>query len=280
MKFNKEKVIFCIFLVYIIFGFKWNPNSPKRIKIYGMIEYKSGQYINVTETTVQEWMYFLTENNFDKKFYPDEEVIANLPFNELFFPTTATVLKKSNYHYPKFIFPVPEYYFENREKRREINSALELPIVGITKNQVEEYCIWKTKKMEKLYPNLFLLNKKIVIKLPEESLYRDLLQNGDSITWRKNGTFCASFNYKNWKCNSLKGVPLNNELLSSARFLPDENGLFDIRGNALEMLGDKEEAIGGSFEDYAQNVLKKRSIISSKGTEYLGFRCYGELIEN
>jgi len=148
-------------------------------------------------------------------------------------------------------------------------TILDLPITGISYEQAEAFCKWRTKTLG---------DNKIVFRLPTPEEWKYFAVNGLSETEKENGfrdslnnKKCAVFNY-NIPCNNGNDENQGN-LKGVAMYSPKTNGAYDVFGNVSEMTSLKGVAKGGNFTLHA-NQSHVDSIQSyTKPEIWLGFRC-------
>jgi formylglycine-generating enzyme required for sulfatase activity len=144
-------------------------------------------------------------------------------------------------------------------------SFIGLPITGITYEQAERFCAWRTKEIEK---------NKMVCRLPTPFEWEEIAKNGlvgTKITDTLTNSKCPTFNYK-IKCQCDKDSVFG-KLNAIAYWMPDKNGLFDLFGNVSEMTSEKGVSKGGNYGLYAEQCKYDLSQHYEKPEKWLGFRC-------
>jgi formylglycine-generating enzyme required for sulfatase activity len=150
---------------------------------------------------------------------------------------------------------------------------LRFPITGITYEQAEEFCKWRTK---------VLGNGKIEFRLPSESEWKNFAVIGLSPDEKKNGyrdsiysNGCPMYNYKySNPCERFlnAGLELPRQI-GVVRFMKDKNGAFDVFGNVSEMTNIKGIAKGGNYKTFANQSNVDSIQKYNKPEIWLGFRC-------
>ncbi len=144
---------------------------------------------------------------------------------------------------------------------------LNLPVTGLTYEQVNEFCKWRT---------LLDGNNTFVFRLPTPDEWKSFAIKGLSESERRNGfkdsmntKNCALYNYKiKCDCNDLaQGISV---ILA---YYPEKTGAYEFYGNVSEMTSIKGIAKGGNYGLYAAQCHPDSVQYYSKPEPWLGFRC-------
>ncbi|PKP11438.1 MAG: hypothetical protein CVU09_04000 [Bacteroidetes bacterium HGW-Bacteroidetes-4] len=248
--------------------------------LFSTIRISDDVYFDETEIDVASWLSFYTwtivHEGFGKaqKLMPDSNAIEPELWNYIKSKSTDFVSFEARYT------QLPVGYFcnectvdaelaERLPNFRNRCSILDFPITGISYEQAEAFCKWRTKTLG---------DNKIVFRLPTPEEWKYFAVNGLSESEKENGfrdslsnKNCALFNYN---IPSKNGNDENQgNLKGVAMYSPKTNGAYDVFGNVSEMTSLKGVAKGGNFTLYA-NQSHVDSIQSyTKPEIYLGFRC-------
>lgn len=232
------------------------------------------------EVTVNEWIEFIANNNFDTTLFPQKNGISRIIsviFEDLKKGSSPIYLsiredskreKKGLGNYR--IEPTRELIelFDNDTNY----CSLTIPITGITYEQALRYCSWKEAVINNAHTS------KVKIGLPTIENYKRVIANLDSINEKE----CALYNWMNCGCRVVpKSVKLSLQkayksqgkcLLQVDSYWPNELGLYNVQGNASEMTSSKGIAKGGSYRHYARQSFNDKIQEYSKPEAWLGFR--------
>jgi uncharacterized protein (TIGR02145 family) len=264
-----------IILVLILFQYSILYPSP-----IGMIKVNDSTYVDESEIDVGSWLSYyswtLDHEGYvsAQKVMPDSNAIDKALWK--FINTKTESLNNQFAHstgLPIGFFKTDCSDSKTYGKRlRSGNgncSLVELPITGISYEQVIKFCEWRTN---------ILGENKIVYKLPTPEEWKHIALIGLSELNKRNGYCdtlykgkCPSFNYK-IKCQCDKDSVLG-KLNGIAGWSPDKNGLYDLFGNVSEMTSLKNVAKGGNFNLYAKQCHFDSVQYYEKPMIWLGFRC-------
>jgi hypothetical protein len=251
-------------------------------KLLGAVEIDNFSSIDQTEVTVQEYVYFIINNNFDLSLFPKSKSIS--PSARLFFDDlrkqkdfifieleTHDPIKQVNYGVKGF--KVTKKY--NRFVALDTAQfSIALPIVGISFEQANRFCKWRE--------GLVNLKKvtKVSISLPPVEVYKNLIENIDSVRYtklRRDSCLRYQFNFRHKECvTSKKHAHLKQQgkgLVRVDTYSPSRLKLYCVQGNAAEMTSIKGIAVGGSFHHFANESSNKQVQPYEKEEGWLGFRC-------
>lgn len=266
-------------------------------------EVDENTFIDNTEVTVGHWIVMMTDlyHNDDMGFtYLDQ-----MPIEEETYPGTFELynvfvgaretpkFKKRSIDYnllfqKKYNFPDYEYIpkFSIAD-----HGYLGLPVTGISKQQADNYCLWRTKRLNELYPNKTHLVRLIQpLEFDQYSRLYNYLNDELRINNLKKESFDSeleidSFSIDdtyllNCKTNSTAesanfGFPKG--VIPVALFYPAFRRVYDWFGNVSEMTAVEGIAKGGSYMDYASDISKLKDIPYDGPEKWLGFRTILEI---
>ncbi len=185
-------------------------------------------------------------------------------------PDTLVWREKNAYNEP-FV----EYYYRHPAYR-------EYPVVGISYEQVVEFCKWRTESVKKF----LCLSKKYGIvdfeyRLPSKTEWEFLSFNGIGY-FSNNGINEKGFASSNhvWEPKDTseykKGkLSIDNADVTAPGYSYEKNlfGLFQMIGNVSEMVLEKGISKGGSWRHRIEECRVGKDIPYTKPTAWLGFRC-------
>jgi formylglycine-generating enzyme required for sulfatase activity len=252
--------------------------------IAGTVQIDSGTVMKQTEVTLQEWMGFIVNNNFDESLFPDKSAITpttQLLFDDLRKQMGAEYIKIVNHVNPRSM--MRQNYGEkgvevgrNFSKLADTDTSyfsLKIPVTGITYEQVQRFCKWKEDVLNEF--------KKIKVKvsLPSIEIYKRVITNIDSLAISKK---CYMLNCRTAKCKEegKNKKDKASKMMSSQGFalehvnsyFPTALGLYNLQGNAAEMTDTYGIAMGGSFRQTARESYNDRNQVYKKAEDWLGFR--------
>ncbi|MBC7872630.1 MAG: SUMF1/EgtB/PvdO family nonheme iron enzyme [Ferruginibacter sp.] len=168
------------------------------------------------------------------------------------------------------------------------------PVVNISQEGAIEYCRWLQQKLQKENPDYT-----IEVKLPAKNEWIWAAQGGRSqamFPWgnyylrNKKGEFLCNFKRVGDQAitrNRQTGKPevheqnivitggLNDRAFYTAAvksFYPNDFGLYNMCGNAAEMIAEKGTAMGGSWNDYGGDVQIRAEARYESPLPTVGFR--------
>lgn len=169
------------------------------------------------------------------------------------------------------------------------------PIVGVPYAGAKEFCNWLT---EKYNANPKRKWKKVIFRLPTEAEFIKAARGGLSeqiYPWGgpflRNSDGCPLCNYQiidesaiDYSDGELKyhcdphGY-MANYTAPALSYWPNDFGIYNISGNAAEMLQEEHVAMGGSWKSTGYNVRVTSKMHYEKPDAAVGFRVYMEIIE-
>lgn len=159
------------------------------------------------------------------------------------------------------------------------HSAFEdYPVVGITYEGAVAFCEWMTEKYNTKRDSIIKMHFRLPTK--EEWVYASKGGNeeakyagGFTDLWDDKGRYL--FNHKVGE-NNFAGDDYEYTspkiTRGNPKFPPNNYGLYQMAGNAAEMISEKGIAMGGSWKDYSDEMLIGKSQPYDAPHSWLGFR--------
>jgi hypothetical protein len=281
---SMQKVVLISAFIFFSLTDLFGQNNPT--KIYGTVPIDNLSSMDATEVTINEWVLFIINNNFNSDFFPNPSSISNS--TRLFF---EDLKKQKDFEYIKLITNdrlLRENYgrlgFYVTKKFNEMAAmdtnyfSINTPIVGVSFRQAQKFCEWRESVVNK-YKAI-----KIKVTLPSFDVYKIVNVNKDSLCKPElNCGACKGYqiNFFHQKCiptkSNKKGQHLlesqGQSLLRADSYWPSILGLYNIQGNAAEMTSIEGIAVGGSFRHFASQSYNHQTQTYKKEEDWLGFRC-------
>jgi len=165
------------------------------------------------------------------------------------------------------------------------------PVVNISYEGAVLYCEWLTKKYNSNPKRKF---QKVIFRLPTEKEWVNAAKagnkkaiypwDGDSMR-TENGSYRANFRRSDKPdSNSTEENSINISILTPVyAYWPNELDIYNMSGNAAEMIQEKGTSKGGGFLDYEEGMKiasKGEYSLTSTGQVTLGFRWFMEILEH
>jgi hypothetical protein len=222
-----------------------------------------------TEVTIQEWMVFIVNNDFDSTLFPAMELLSG-PVNVLYFDLKKgkdfKYLKITNHkkygELGKLSVVEQNKQFHEDSKEEEKELFLGRPVTAISFEQAKRYCLWMESRVNSNQ------GRKVNIDLPTDSIYFMVIPSMDSINSRE----CSLFNYVNCDCTGDANEHDGEHLVKADAYFPTYAGIYNLLGNAAEMTHEKGKAMGGSFRHYAKYAYSDYKQVYDGPEDWLGFR--------
>ena len=251
----KTKTIAClalsITLLSFIFPFKPKPYTPP-----GTMKISSNIFFDATELnniSWQEYMYW-NEIKFGKSSL---QYLATLPDSNV------------------WANPSNSFYLKHPEYRN-------YPVVGISWQQANQFCAWRSDRvMEQITINKIAHPNKehpsqIEYRLPSIREWEQVAEIGYSEktikTIAKKHSSCTTGNFK-----SETDSDVTHTTSPVYQYWPNENEIYNLRGNVAEMTNEKGIAKGGSWNQLEKDVNIHKNFKYSQPENWIGFRCICEI---
>ncbi|MCR9286502.1 MAG: formylglycine-generating enzyme family protein [Bacteroidetes bacterium] len=154
------------------------------------------------------------------------------------------------------------------------------PVVGISYDQVVQYCEWRTKRVKEMWalnhgsknvPNFrYRLPTKTEWELVANTGFKELSKKEQRRM--KNKPIEQNYNIKQEGGDFFITAPCYS-------YLPNKHGMYNLYGNVAEMVSEEGVAKGGSWNHNYNNSVFDAEISYEKPSSWLGFRCVCEIIE-
>ncbi|HTL81990.1 MAG TPA: SUMF1/EgtB/PvdO family nonheme iron enzyme [Bacteroidia bacterium] len=302
MKFFRFVTIIPFFLLLLSAG--QDPVLPK-LKSFTVQLPGTSSAIDRGEISLGDWLAFVykTTYNWDNEAFetgrkdslmPDTNILPEKYrliirlFNRLDFDNAPASTKwhlfyGNNTYAETFQLPVTKAEWDNDTLKKHIEKYVELPVVGISYWQAQQYCAWRATEMMK-EKNVIDGGWKVkgrLLTLDEWTKFQyeigpryDSNKTDQIDTINKTG--CYLLNIKTDKpCESLlEGWKIyGGGTVAVFSFNPDNLGLYQMFGNVSEMLQEEGKAVGGSYLNYGNECRTANIISYSAPQPWLGFRC-------
>jgi formylglycine-generating enzyme required for sulfatase activity len=251
-------------------------------EIHGTVSIDYNISMDATEVTIEEWVYFIINNDFNIEYFPNQSSISKNA--RIFF---SDLQKQKDFEYIEVVENSKalrenygQYGFKTTKKYKDLMESdtiyfsTDMPIVGISFKQAKKFCEWREGVINKSKTT------KINVNLPTLKDYNKVNENKDSLC-RSDCPVCKGYqiNYSHVKCiptgnwNKLQFETQGQGLMSAKSYWPSSIGLYNIQGNAAEMTSIEGVAAGGSFRHFAKQSFKNKTQQYTKEEDWLGFRC-------
>ncbi|MFL5731095.1 MAG: SUMF1/EgtB/PvdO family nonheme iron enzyme [Cytophagaceae bacterium] len=286
------KKLLCILLLFSFFSLKAQlilyPSMKKAPFTFQWVEKEKIAMLDA-EVTVEQYIYYLSELKNDSA---EEKYVNAIPLS--LYPYYGVEEKK--YEMDRTRFDADNKFTD----KKSINNPYNKPITNITYEQAVNYSIWYTfKGNENFHVKKDYAKKIMKFRLPTaqeyEKIAMDGIKKGAAIQKKLdvtkyttevidciNDKGCALCNHAgmgNCESNLKMMAQFGKGLYPVAMFFSNGYGLYDLQGNAAEMVLEKNKALGGSYKDKVENC-KPGSVQSYDGPQpWLGFRLIGEVVD-
>lgn len=276
-----KTILICIsfFLASTAFV-RFTDTKPKLPK--GYLYIPVGSFLDSeTGKTAALWGYYMYQYEITNQQYRDfvNEVSQNLSKEEI-----ETIKVDSNG------WNIKPYYGEPLRPDYFSNSAYNnYPVVSIPYEGALKYCEWLQQKIQKDNPTFI-----ITVKLPSRLQWTYAAMGGRSdalYPWSgyymrdKNGKFLSNFNHIDESAlvrNKETGEPEIIKSLANhthnfstdvvGTYFPNDFGLYNMSGNAAEMIDTIGVCMGGSWQDFGGDVRVTSRAKYAKPSTTVGFR--------
>jgi sulfatase modifying factor 1 len=224
-------------------------------------------------------------------FYMSRYEVSNIQYRQ-FFSEASVGMSKSDkekiacdtaawQHFPNYSVPMEKYYYSNQAYNN-------YPVVNVSYIGAVKYCEWLQLKIQKDNPDF-----DVEVKLPTKAQWIWAAMGGRSqamFPWgnyylrNRKGEFLCNFRrvnefaiYTNRKTGKPEIATTNfsqDSYFTTAvkSFSPNDFGLYNMCGNAAEMIEDKGTSMGGSWNDYGGDVHIRSEGNYEQPSPTIGFR--------
>jgi hypothetical protein len=256
-------------------------------------------YADETEVTVEEWLYFvgnilhLDGKDSATNKLPDLRLLAPQSYNlmnqirEICKKPADNIVTVPTPKFGDIAMPLAIAEAMNKAKESRLPGT-EFPITGITYEQAQAFCVWRTENLNTFIEENPKKAKKwkinsVQYRLPTPTEYDLMTLHAQDPN--KDGNIDSVFVLKGcrlWNYSRIVGCDIDAELAQTygraammriASYNPSIDGIFDILGNVAEMSSEKFISKGGHFRLPAQEGLSGTYIRYSQPEQWLGFRC-------
>lgn len=247
----------------------------------------------------------LTQN-----LFIDEAEITNIDYQEFLF----YVKRDSSEECLAKLIPKLKVYDHGDNEYFTSSQYRFFPVVGLTHEQAKEYCKWRSHFVTNLYKKEYKKNVNFKFRLPTETEWELAASNGlDKVKYKYGIEDVQTVSYKvNPKASEflrdkilttknvegvigditqtgfIRDLPFNvkrelpyflqfNTPYYTYSFYRNDYGIYNMIGNAAEMIDEKGIVKGGSFRDELSNskITDRRKYDAP--TDDIGFRCLCEV---
>ena len=158
------------------------------------------------------------------------------------------------------------------------------PVVNVSYKNAQHYCQWLTETYNADSNRKF---KKVKFRLPTEAEWMFAANNGSQLrnySWNSESLTVANGRFKGQYHANFKrptdGINTRMYFLgNSLSFYPNELGIYNLSGNAAEMVEEEGIAKGGSYSDEADGIKNSARKTYQSSSPEIGFRVVMEVIE-
>jgi hypothetical protein len=248
-------------------------------RIPGTVGIDKFSSIDQTEVTIQEYVFFILNNDFNPGLFPDSSTLnsaAKSFFSDLHNPGALRFIKliqNSSFikmNYGQWGFKVTQAY-KDMLGADTSGFSIFLPMTGVSFEQANLFCKWRETQVNAKR------RIKVNISLPPPDVYKKIIENSDSIASKCQVSCpCYLFNYLHAPCSvsSKDEQQQGKGLVRADSYWPTNLDIYCLPGNAAEMTSEKGIAAGGSFKHFARAAYNDQVQPYVKPENWLGFRCY------
>jgi formylglycine-generating enzyme required for sulfatase activity len=236
---------------------------PKKKKIFfppGTAKINDTLFADKTEISNFSWQEY--------EMWVKAKYGANSPEHIAVLPDTLVWRQNNSYNEPYVYF----YYRHPAYK--------EFPVVGISYEQAQAYCKWRTERVKEF----MCLSKNYNViefeyRLPSKQEWEFLTNNGLGYFSNnaKNEKGKIKFNHR-WAIDSIEAKegyqhPFPDVTAPVTSYEKNLFGLYNLIGNVSEMISEKGISKGGAWCHLKEECRVGKDISYEKPTAWLGFRC-------
>jgi len=245
------------------------------LRLPGMVQVDDSTFIDAMEVSVADWSAAGLDDSLGR---PVDDVLARLPYRHFLTgheaPVRYSMVGPVRTRHGALTLGIDADSLRTKDQRYRAKRLMSYPITGITQAQAQRYCghlvdVY-TEELERAEAGDLV---EVTFTLPDPGLLERLLTPRDS----SNGT-CALFNYA---CEPCQQAPTGRdafihpgrEITPVDGYMPDLQGLYNLRGNVAEMTTAPGVAKGGSYAHTAKAALPGSTQRYDAPQPWLGFRC-------
>lgn len=235
--------------------------------------YKDRIFMKETEVTNFEYLEYLY---YQKKHLGNNSVESLLP--------DTNVWKRAN----EYNEPYVEYYFRHPAYRN-------YPLVGLTKKQANEFCLWLTVILTENYRKNHESDiDSVFVRLPTKQEWIDAAKGGNDYyeyPWKGHDVRMTEGKWQgDMRANFVRGkgdymgiagsLNDNADVTAPVRsYWPNDYGLYNCAGNVAEMVSDDDVAMGGSWRSSGFDIKVTSEIRAAEPSSEIGFRYIVEVVK-
>lgn len=252
---NAKQLSILSITAILLFGFTKN-KTHLNYTPPGTVKISQGFYMDETEVTITSWMEYMywVEKVYGKE---SEQYLATYPDTNVW----------NN--------PFRTHYFNHPAYR-------DYPMVGITWQQANEFCKWRSDRVTEYLlikkeknPKL-IIPTKITYRLPTTEEWKKIASAGYSEKTQKRLDKKYSEQAKaNFK-TELKSDSIQTTTAPVFSYWPNKYGVYNILGNVAEMTSEKGISKGGSWVNPEEDATLNNEFKYDQSENWLGFRCVCE----
>ena len=245
-----------------------SPNSSTTFRPPGTVEIVDNFFYDATELRNADWKEYIEDL---KETYgvSSKNYLSALP--------NTKVWKKSGFN----MEPYEINYFSHP-------SYENYPVVGITHQQAEDYCVWRTEAVKKMLTRMnHSAPHNFKYRLPTQTEWALVADAGydkkeKKLIAKKLDKEGANAKFYNMRFdNDLNGYnPAIASPVPIRSYLPNKHGIYNLNGNIAEMVQEPGIAVGGSYRNFYKDIVPaNKTLTYDVPQDWLGFRCVCEIIE-
>lgn len=235
-------------------------------------------FLRVERKLTEPDKVYLRGFRYPDSLLPDKSILPTLEWRDLLDTTNGYRTFKSHGSNSHQTIAINAEYLLSKKKRKRLDYMLGLPVTGITFEQAQDYCRWRTK-IDSIQTEGWELH--YTFRLPTIAEFAQMNQQFDS-TISKSWHFGilsgyeawpVGFNYRNAPSEYLSSFSRSNDLQDGWEYGPDKLGYYAVQGNAAEMTSREGAACGGSYFHFAAESYHFQIQVYEHAERWLGFRC-------
>lgn len=247
-----------IVLIMILFSIFIGSSIDKEDKTKKLVKFNETLLVDKYEVTNEDWRSYLIwlQNKNGEKSQEYKDALPD------------TLVWKSPLAYNE---PFVNYYFSHPAYGR-------YPVVGLTYEQVIDYCNWRTERNKENREN-----ENLKFRLPTKTEWLEISKINLSKKYQKkvikkklecHKTINEKIIFGNFICDKDKHAHITAPVDS---YYPNEIGVYNLVGNIAEIISEKGIAMGGHYKEKLENFTLEKEYHYDSPTDWLGFRCVAEI---
>jgi formylglycine-generating enzyme required for sulfatase activity len=262
------KIILAGLTVLCLFAFERNikKKSGKTLKKSFAFVPSGKVFIEKDSLSVQSFYISKTEvtNGEYKAFLIDLKASNNLKDYAIALPDTSKWQTNST-----FFSAFKDYYFSHPSYR-------DYPVVNVSYEGAQLYCAWFSKKFnasskEKFNDFRLPTREEFIRACRGDDFFAAYAWNHPYVRDKKENILCNHLHYPDSKIAA--SLSDNSDVLAPAKsYWPNKFGIYNLNGNAAEMIHIKGKAVGGSWKHEAKDVQNESVFEFKEASPNVGFR--------